>query len=434
MIGICIMLFITFLSSVCFSIVLPSIWPFLETMGASQSVVGWAVAVNSGGSFLASPLFGAWSDRRSSREVILVTLIIMVMGNVLYSLSSNIWMLLAGRFIVGVAAANYAVAQTYLSYATTVDNRTKVMAMNSAATVLGFIIGPAFALFTTFGAVNIAGIAINSYTLPGYVSAALSIFAMFSLIWLKEVPESFKKRKKNSPNESIRYGSGFYSGGGSIKDVSLLLKMSKQRKIPVVPVIISLFCYFAYTTSFTVFETIGTPYTKEAFGWTVRMNSIMYIILGGVCVVSLFVLQIFVRFFNVRILLILTTSLSVAGFGILFDPSRTVFVPLWKFWLGVSLCSASYATAVAILISIYSKILENLDQGLMMGWLSSAGSIARIVGPVTASYALQYGGASGYLIFIIMICSMGVTTIIVISSYRLLSPREAPEVKPKIST
>jgi hypothetical protein len=46
--------------------------------------------------------------------------------------------------------------------------------------------------------------------------------------------------------------------------------MSKQHKIPILPVSISLFCYFAYTTSFTVFETIGTPYTKEAYGWGVR--------------------------------------------------------------------------------------------------------------------------------------------------------------------
>jgi len=347
----------------------------------------------------------------------------MVIGNVLYSLSVNIYMLLAGRFIVGVAAANYAVAQTYLSYATTVENRTRVMAMNSGATVLGFVIGPAFALFTTFGEIVIVGVEINSYTLPGYVSAALSIFAMLSLIWLVEVPASFKKHKKTVPGGSIKYGSGFYSGGGSIKDVSLLLKMSKQRKIPIGPVVLSLFCYFAFTTSFTVFETIGTPYTAAAYDWTVRMNSIMYIILGGVCVGSLFILQLLVRFFNDRILLILTTSLAVIGFGVLFDPTTTGHVPLWKFWLGVSFCSASYSTAVAVLISIYSKILENLDQGMMMGWLSSAGSIARIVGPVTASYALQYGGQSGFLVFIIMISTMGVTTLVTIFGYPLLKPK-----------
>lgn len=73
-------------------------------MHASENVVGWAVAVNSAGSFLASPLFGWWADRRSTREVLAVSLCVMVGGNIMYSLATNIWILLVGRFIVGVAS------------------------------------------------------------------------------------------------------------------------------------------------------------------------------------------------------------------------------------------------------------------------------------------------------------------------------------------
>jgi len=303
------------------------------------------------------------------------------------------------------------------------DNRTKVMALNSAATVLGFIIGPAFALFSNFATIDFHGISINQYTLPGYISAALSIFSMLTLVALKEIPASYKKNKRHVSGSVSKYGSGFYAGGGSIKDVSLILKMSKQQKVPMLPIAISLFCYFAYTTSFTVFETIGTPYTKEAYDWGVRQNSVMYIILGGVCVGALFILQVFVRFFNDRVLLVICTALSVAGFSTLFEPTLTGFVPQWRFWIGVSFCSASYSTSVAIIISIYSKLLENLDQGMMMGWLSSAGSIARIVGPVVASYSLQYGGSSGFLVYIIMISMTGLTTLLTIVSYRLLEPK-----------
>src|SRR5690349_5254741 len=62
-----------------------------------------------------------------------------------------------------------------------------------------------------------------------------------------------------------------------VKDVSIILQMSKNRKIPWLPgwlmcvwgvhlkflVLLCLYCYFSYTTSFTVFETIGTPYTGD---------------------------------------------------------------------------------------------------------------------------------------------------------------------------
>jgi len=294
--------------------------------------------------------------------------------------------------------------------------------MNSAATVLGFIIGPAFALALNFVNFTFHNIVVNDYTSPGYLSAILSIFSILSLVMLKEIPTSAKKAKKPITGRSGTYGSGFYAGAGSVKDVSQLFKMTKQHKIPVLPVSICLFSYFAYTTSFTVFETIGTPYTQKAFGWGVFENSVMFMILGVICVISLMVLQFFVRCMNDRILLIGATALSVAGFAILFD-WHAQFITKPRFWIGVSFCSASYATSVAVLISVYSKVLENLDQGMMMGWLSSSGSLARIVGPVVASNALQYGGSSGFVVFILMISFMGVTTLVVIASYKVLIPR-----------
>ena len=51
-------------------------------MHAQKSYVGWACAANSAGSFLASPLFGTWADRRTTREVLAYTLILMVIGKI----------------------------------------------------------------------------------------------------------------------------------------------------------------------------------------------------------------------------------------------------------------------------------------------------------------------------------------------------------------
>jgi len=40
----------------------------------------------------------------------------------------------------------------------------------------------------------------------------------------------------------------------------------------------------------------------------------------------------------------------------------TPALPLWRFWLGICMCSGGYAAVVAVLISVYSKVLEGLDQ------------------------------------------------------------------------
>jgi ceroid-lipofuscinosis MFS transporter 7 len=418
--GIAIMLFITFLSSVCFSIVLPSIWKFLNIkFHASKFILGWAVASNSAGSFLASPLFGWWADKRTTREVIASSLLIMIFGNLLYSLSENIWMLLAGRFIVGIASANYAVAQTYLSYATTPESRTKIMGLNSAANVLGFIIGPAFSLLLAPININFSGVKIVDYNSPGYLSAIMSLGSLISVIFLKEISPHDRKKKIIPINSNAKYGSGFYSGQGSVKDVSQIIKLAKNaNKSLIIPICICLYIYFSYTTSFTVFETIATPYTEYQFKWDVLKNSILFIILGCICVISLMLLQIFVRYFNDQILLIGCTSFSVASFISVVD-FKGQYVNLTRFSLGCAFGAISYSTSVAVLISIFSKILENSDQGVMMGWLSSSGSIARIIGPLIASYTLDVGGPR--LVFSIMLGFMFLTLLITIISYPIFS-------------
>ncbi len=134
-----------------------------------------------------------------------------------------------------------------------------------------------------------------------------------------------------------------------------------RKRIPILPISICLIAYFIFTCSFTVFETIGTPYTYEAYGWGVFNNSIMYAALGALCILYLVILQIFVRLFNDRILVIATTTLTVVGFLILFD-YQNHYVSLPRFCIGVAVFGAGYATAVAVLISIYSKVLESFDQ------------------------------------------------------------------------
>jgi len=321
--GIAIMLFLTFLSSVTFSIVLPSVWPFIQALElrnhrkAYSSLVGWACAANSAGSFLASPIIGAWADRRPTREVIAATLILMIGGNILYSLSWNIYILFTARFIVGVASSNYAVAQMYLSYASNQQSRTLVMALNSACTVLGFIVGPSFSLALNYVNFSIKEVKVNYYTGPGYLAGIFSLLALCSLVFLREIPPSFKRRKPQTLTGSTA-GSGFYAGQGSVKDISQVLQM-RGKNLPVGGILISLFGYFTYTLSFTVFETIGTPYTQDAFHWGVLYNSLLYVSLGVLCVLSLVVLQIFVKLFKDRASLVGTTLLSVAGYAILVD-------------------------------------------------------------------------------------------------------------------
>eukprot|EP01117_Protostelium_nocturnum_P008517 TRINITY_DN3054_c0_g1_i1.p1 TRINITY_DN3054_c0_g1~~TRINITY_DN3054_c0_g1_i1.p1 ORF type:complete len:469 (-),score=134.49 TRINITY_DN3054_c0_g1_i1:18-1424(-) len=364
------MIFSTFLSSISFSIVLSSIWHFIQKLNpnADYSMVGWAVAANSLGSFLSSPVLNVWADRRNTREVMVFCYVLMFVGNILYSFSENQWMLLASRVIVGISAGNTIVSQTYISYASQPESRTKVMSINSGASILGFVVGPALAFITTFFQFNIGKYAINELTTPGYVSAFLSLLGMASVLTLKEVDD---EERRMSKIDRIRF--------------------SREKSLPWIPITITIALTFIFSASFTVFETIGTIYTQKAYGWTPEQNSIMYTLIGIVCIFSVVLLTPLMRLTSGRVLLFLMSCFGVSGFALLVDP-QNVYVPLWRFGLGVSFAAACYTSAVALLISIYSKFLQGFDQGTLMGWVNSSGSVSRIVGPIFASYIMAHGG------------------------------------------
>lgn len=90
-----------------------------------------------------SPLFGYWANKASSiRLPFIVSLIVFCIASALYSsldlVGSNVkyWMLI-GRFFVGVSSANIVICRSYLSAATTLDERTKAVSILTLAQTLG---------------------------------------------------------------------------------------------------------------------------------------------------------------------------------------------------------------------------------------------------------------------------------------------------------
>lgn len=75
--------------------------------------LGWAIALHSAGTIVAAPLLIAWSRRRTLREVLVGSLVVMTAGGVLHGMAQNIPMLLVARFVVGAGSANYVITAMY---------------------------------------------------------------------------------------------------------------------------------------------------------------------------------------------------------------------------------------------------------------------------------------------------------------------------------
>jgi MFS family permease len=96
--------------------------------------LGYAVAVYSVGAFIANPLFGGLADKFTTKSVLVLTIILCFLGNAGYALCEPIkskWLLLFARFVVGTFAGSNSVVNAHISQATTKDERTFWMTMNT---------------------------------------------------------------------------------------------------------------------------------------------------------------------------------------------------------------------------------------------------------------------------------------------------------------
>jgi len=309
----------------------------------------------------------------------------MAVGNIWYALADNMYHIFVARFVVGVAAANYAAASSYLSYATSTSIRARIMSWNAASSILGFICGPAFSYLTVFPVLHF-DIQIKSYTLsfnantaPGWISAFFSILGLISLIPFKEVKRTVPLNPNSASDPELIMPS---TSARSFRSLSLIHK----SRIPMRGIIVCLFIAFCLTTAFTVFETTCPLYTAKYYGFGDRENSLLFLVTSIGCLFAIVLLQVFLYFIpDERVLLTIFGILCTVGLLILFDWNNGS-VPLWRFYLGVGLTAFGYADGNAILLALFSKILDEKEQGLMMGWFSSAGAIARMTAPIAAGY------------------------------------------------
>ncbi|XP_054248281.1 major facilitator superfamily domain-containing protein 8 isoform X4 [Indicator indicator] len=368
-----------FLSSVGFSIVIMSVWPYLQKIDptADGSFLGWIIASYSIGQMVSSPLFGLWSNYRPRREPLLVSTAISVAANCLYAYvhvphSHNKYYMLSARALVGFGAGNVAVVRSYISGATSLKERTSAMANTSACQAVGFILGPE-------------------------------------------------------------------SGA---------LDQDTEGDIDHVAVVAINFLFFVILFVFAVFETIATPLTMDMYCWTrkeaVFYNGIILIVVGIESVIVFMVVKILAKKTGERAMLHGGLLIVLVGFFILLPwgkklPNiqwqeiknnsipRTTYtemvMPFWSWQLPANhtaepvgcpisqswclntpmiylaqyissdiLIGLGYPVCHVMSYTLYSKILGPKPQGTYMGWLTSSGSGARILGPVFVSQVYTHLG------------------------------------------
>jgi MFS transporter, DHA1 family, tetracycline resistance protein len=380
-----------FIDLIGFGIVLPLLPIYTRNFNASETVVGVIVASYSLMQFIFAPIWGRFSDRIGRRPILLVSTGGAAISYAIFAIGSGyggttgLLVLLGSRVLAGICGANITVAQAYIADITPAEHRSKRMGLIGMAFGLGFVFGPPLGAVTLhyFG---IAG--------PGWTAAALCA-ANFVLML-------------------VILGESWQRGATPVTPRPHFAQWAHTLRQPKVGFIIGIF--FLATFCFTCFEVtlgwlVGDNFHLDKARFEDAKTSgylLMYCGIVGAVVQGgaigrlvkklgeprLIALSLVIFAFSLGPLPFIHGDVSL-GWGVLLRPEGQPWVLLLLFLGLLAIGSSLTRPPVFGLISILTPAHE---QGATLGVAQSAGSLARIVGPIAAGACYQFRPSAPYVL------------------------------------
>jgi MFS family permease len=344
---------VVFIDLLGFGIVIPILPYYAKTFGADGWDLGILMASFSFFQFLFGPIWGHLSDRFGRKRILLLTVIGTSIGYALVGIANSLTALLLSRSISGIFSANLSAAQAMVSESTQGEARARALGLVGAALGMGFLLGPPLG-----GALSHWG-----YSAPLYFAAALALInALF--IW--------KKVQGFGPKENAQKRVGF---------------LHSLRIVSAAPTsLLAIGLYFFFTLALTQMEVSFALSLEKRFGIDALGTGLLMTAMG----ITMAIMQMRgVRWARARWnqSLCIAAGLGFFGVGLAFmgvAPALT--------WVGVGILLAAVGQSLLQpnLSAAASDQLPPENHGLAYGAYQSAGSLARIVGPLTAGSTLAH--------------------------------------------
>ncbi|MBC8097469.1 MAG: MFS transporter [Akkermansiaceae bacterium] len=393
-----------FIDLIGFGMVVPMLPIYSTTYGASGLMIGIIGASFSVMQFLFSPLLGRLSDRYGRRPVLLFSTAGAAVSYVMFALASGmdnhgaaLWMLLVSRSFAGLCGGNITAAQAYVADITPPQDRSKRMGLIGMAFGLGFIFGPV---------ISGLGLKYLGSTGPGWIAAGLCtvnfVLAYFILA------------------ESLQPGSE------PIKPRPHFAQWGHTLTQPKVGLLIGVF--FLATFCFSCFEITLPLLINDNFHLGITKG----VTRPATTIISLFVFCALIGAFiqggaigrlvkmvgepNLIAISLVLTGVSflllpfLKGDGQLFW-SRLFHADGWP-WLKMLFALALLAIGTSLtrppVFGLLSNLTSATEQGATIGVAQSAGSFARILGPLFAATSYSAMPSLPYLVCGVIAIGAGV--------------------------
>ena len=374
--GSLLVIFLTvFIDLLGFGMVLPLLPAYAQDFGAGLSkeqqgwLIGLLMASFSAMQFLFSPAWGKLSDRIGRRPVLMIGLAGSMIFYTLFGIASVykslLWLFVA-RIGAGISGATISTAQAYIADTTTLESRTKGMALIGAAFGLGFTFGPLFGYLALMDDPTHPGPG------PGYAAAALSAAAL--LLAFFKLPESLTVRGEHAERKSF----GLASVGDALATPSIGMLLVAT---------------FVCVCGFATFESTLSLFLKAADGPFQFDYGDMLLIFAFVGLMLTVIQGGLVRRLAGKVPDVALASsgavIEIIGFMLLARAPQVGTLGFLLVALGVVVTGFAFITPA--LNSMISRRSDPAKQGRILGVAQSVSSLARIFGPVIGARLFYLG-------------------------------------------
>ena len=326
--------------------------------------------------FVVTPFWGRLSDRIGRRPVLLATTTMNLLGYVLWMFSGSFMVFFVSRILCGFASGNIGVASAAVADLSTKENRAKAMGLMGAAIGLGFITGPAIGalcgLSIASAPVAATGVfAINPFTLPAGVAAALSLL---NVVWLvRRFGETLPPEKRGDH--------------GTTRSINPL-RLFRRDLGPGLPRLN--FAYLLFMVGFAGFEGTLVFLLVEHLDYDIGWSGLCMVWLGF-C--SAFVqgglVRRAVKRTGERALALRGLVILIPGYALCAGVGLAELGP-WALWVGVTLLAVGVGYLSPTMSAMVSLRTSAATQGAAMGSYRSVGALGRAIGPFGAAF-LYFG-------------------------------------------
>lgn len=385
--------FITLVSEASRGLLLPSTWPYLQSMGGTKPILGLIVGVLSLGRMLVTVPMGVISDKCSASVVFHVSALVQIFGHLLYILVPAVPAAVASRLIVGLGSSTLAVSRAYIARAVPASERTVHYAYLSALQFVGFAVLPGVGgLLTLLPEFSLFGgfLKLNGFTYPA-VALILACFVTMVVVYLfyddPVSPELATSANSASATRSASTTtSSARSGSVVVNAAATTNNNNNEPAVQWMPLIVCTLTNMVFRATVAELETVTSPFLMEQYGVSYAATGMYMTLIGlfGLVVYAFF--KLIASNISDRSLLVFGLICNfVSAAPLMITPiAKRLPLSVYVTLLG-SLWALAYPVGQTAGLGLYSKVMRGLPPGALLGVFSATGSSARIGFAVIAS-------------------------------------------------